>query len=240
MTRANDRANAERKRLERNARRKITRLKNKGVATGSISPLRKVDVSDTNAVKRYNKQLRDFNSRQTQYIAGREGTPIEAKSWKKYLKLQKKWNKLHRAYWNKKKDKKLVGQDMTLYQKAAITARKTLFGALEYQRDLDPAKLTGEADLANRIEVLKRETAPSYAAKRAKKMRQDIGPMLERYNSQELTDAIDSLSTRQLVILQNESLFVEDFFTIDYAWSPMEWDMRINYLLDIVDKVSRM
>lgn len=53
MTKANENARARVADAERRARRKIKRLQNKGVRTGSVEPFRTVDPSNTRALKSY-------------------------------------------------------------------------------------------------------------------------------------------------------------------------------------------
>lgn len=60
MTKANDAARARVADAERRARRKIKRLQKKGIRTGSITPFRDVDPSNTRALNSYHKQLEQF------------------------------------------------------------------------------------------------------------------------------------------------------------------------------------
>lgn len=238
MTKANDNANKERKDLERRVRRKLSRLENKGIRTGSISPIKNIDTANTRSVKSYNKQMRDFMKRENQYVAGYDGTPIKEKDWREYQKLEKRRNEVHLKRLNDYRDKTLIGQDMTILQKAAITSRSTIFNAIEYMRNLTPEKVKGAKDLKRRTGILKRELSPNYLRNRANRLREDVLKTIDIYNSSELKQKFEKLSNRQLQRLQNESLFVEDFFTFNYGWTDDEWQSRIEYLIEIIDTVN--
>ena len=93
MTKANENARARVADAERRARRKIKRLQNKGVRTGSVEPFRTVDPSNTRALNSYANQLEKFISRSTRFVAGRDGTPIPYTAYRDYKRLERQWNR---------------------------------------------------------------------------------------------------------------------------------------------------
>ena len=101
MTKANENARARVADAERRARRKIKRLQNKGVRTGSVEPFRTVDPSNTRALNSYANQLEKFISRSTRFVAGRDGTPIPYTAYRDYKRLERQWNREHNRYWQK-------------------------------------------------------------------------------------------------------------------------------------------
>ena len=99
MTKANENARARVADAERRARRKIKRLQNKGVRTGSVEPFRTVDPSNTRALNSYANQLEKFISRSTRFVAGRDGTPLPYTAYRDYKRLERQWNREHDRYW---------------------------------------------------------------------------------------------------------------------------------------------
>lgn len=217
MTKANDNANAERKRLEKNARAKLRRLQKSGVSVGNLSPIQPVDTSDTRAVKRYNQQLRNFNSRDNSLVAGYSGQAVSAKLWKEYQRIEKLWNQEHRRYWSKWREKPLysagVEQAMSaeLYQRMRGT-RGT--ANPEYQRSANLASIKGNKDLQRRIERLSRELTPEYRQRRAEAFVKNISDKIESFGDDELTQLFERLTVEQAERLQRQTLFQTNFFEL--------------------------
>lgn len=213
-TKRNKEVNAERMRLERNARRKLQRLKAKGVNIGGLKPIRPVNVSDTRAVKKYNEELKKFNNRSTQYVAGYGGIAIPKSEWVAYQKVEREWNKLHQQYWNANISTPLISEPaMTLGEQSEIRGGKgTLYGAPSYQRKLPAEKVRSLKHLKRIQAKLEHELTDEYRDERMYAYRTNILSMATNYNDSRLIDAIMSLNDRQLERLHAEGIFDADLF----------------------------
>lgn len=217
MTKANDAARAHVKDAERRARRKIKRLQGKGVRTGSVSPFRDVDPSDTRALKSYANDLERFVSRSTRFVAGRDGTPIPYSAYRDYKRIERQWNREHDRYWRKFADQPFMtaygDSDMTLGQRSAAAHVKGLpYGDIGYRRELLPGQIRSEKDLERRKKILKRELSPSYQRERVRQLRRNMMEHAATFNDERIPKAIRRLSNEQLFALQNFTSFVPLYF----------------------------
>lgn len=217
MTKANENARARVADAERRARRKIKRLQNKGVRTGSIAPFRDVDPSNTRALKSYANDLEKFISRSTRFVAGRDGTPIPYTAYRDYKRIERQWNKEHNKYWQKFANQPFMtaygAADMTLGQRSAAAHVKGLpFGNIDYQRELLPEQIRSVKDLEQRKKILKRELSPSYQRKRITQLRKNLLEHAATFNDPRIPNMIRKLSNEQLFALQNFTNFVPLYY----------------------------
>lgn len=217
MTKANDDARARVKDAERRARRKIKRLQNKGIRTRGISPFRDVDESNTRELKRYARDLEQFVSRSTRFVAGRDGTAIPYAAYRDYKRIERQWNKEHDRYWQKFAHQPFLtayGEaDMTLGQRSAASHVKGLpFGNIGYQRELSPEQVRSVDDLEQRKKILKRELSPSFQRKRIKQLRKNLLEHAATFNDPRISDMIKKLRNEQLFALQNFTNFVPLYY----------------------------
>ena len=217
MTRANDAARARVADAERRARRKIMRLQNKGIRTGSITPFRDVDSSNTRALNSYHKQLEKFISRETRFVAGQDGTPIPYSAYRDYRRLERQWNKQHDKYWRKYADKPFLtayGEtDTTLGLRSQISKIKGLqYKGIDFVRDTPASMLKGVQDIKRRARILKQELSPSYQKKRMRELRKNLIANAATFNDPTLPNMIKKLSNEQLFALQNFTNFVPLYY----------------------------
>lgn len=217
MTKANENARARVADAERRARRKIKRLQNKGVRTGSVEPFRTVDPSNTRALKSYARDLEQFVSRSTRFVAGRDGTPIPYTAYRDYKRIERQWNKEHNKYWQKFADQPFMtaygAADMTLGQRSAAAHVKGLpFGNIDYQRELSPEQIRSVKDLEQRKKILKREMSPSFQRERITQLRKNLLEHAATFNDPRIPDMIKKLSNDQLFALQNFTNFVPLYY----------------------------
>lgn len=217
MTKANDNARAHVKDAERRARRKIRRLQNRGIRTGSISPFREVDPSNTRALKSYARELEKFVSRSTRFVAGRDGTPIPYTAYRDYKRIERQWNREHNRYWAKFADQPFMtaygASDMTLGERSAAARVKGLpFGNIGYRRELLPEQIRSVSDLEKRKKILQREMSPSYQRKRITQLRKNLLEHAATFNDPRIPDMIKKLSNEQLFALQNFTNFVPLYY----------------------------
>lgn len=217
MTKANENARARVADAERRARRKIKRLQNKGVRTGSVEPFRTVDPSNTRALNSYANQLEKFISRSTRFVAGRDGTPIPYTAYRDYKRLERQWNREHNRYWQKFAAHPFLTaygeSDTTLGMRSAMAHVKGLpFGNIDYQRQLLPEQIRSEADLRKRAQILKRELSPTYQRKRITQLRKNLLEHAATFNDPRIPNMIRKLSNEQLFALQNFTNFVPLYY----------------------------
>lgn len=217
MTKANENARAHVKDAERRARRKIKRLQNKGIRTGSVAPFRDVDPSNTRALKSYARDLEKFISRSTRFVAGRDGTPIPYTAYRDYKRIERQWNREHDRYWAKFANQPFMtaygAADMTLGQRSAAAHVKGLpFGNIDYQRELLPEQIRSVKDLEQRKKILKRELSPSFQRKRITQLRKNLLEHAATFNDPRIPNMIKKLSNEQLFALQNFTNFVPLYY----------------------------
>ena len=84
---------AEIARLEARARAKVRRIEKQGVKlSGSqYDPLRESAGASYRERARYADELRRFTSRNTQFVAGREGRPITNYDWQSYKRAEQSY-----------------------------------------------------------------------------------------------------------------------------------------------------
>lgn len=217
MTKANDAARARVADAERRARRKIKRLQNKGIRTGSITPFRDVDPSNTRALNSYHKQLEQFISRETRFVAGQDGTPIPYSSYRDFRRLERQWNKQHDKYWRKYADKPFLtayGEtDTPLGMRSQMTKIKGLqYKGIDYVRETPASALKGIPDIKRRSDILKKELSPTYQKKRIQQLRKNLLENAASFNDPALPNMIKKLSNEQLFALQNFTNFVPLYY----------------------------
>lgn len=236
MTKANDAARARVADAERRAKRKVRRLQKKGVRTGTISPFRTVDASNTRAMNAYAKELEQFVSRSTRFVAGRDGTPIPYTAYRDYKRIERQWNREHNKYWERFAEQPFItaygASDTTLGMRSAISHVKGLpFGNIGYTRELLPEQIRSEADLRKRMEILKRELSPSYQRKRVSQLRKNLLEHAATFNDERLPKMIRKLTNEQLFALQNFTNFVPLY----YRYINTDRDNAMGAQADAVD-----
>lgn len=256
MTKANDRAREQLKDAQRRAKRKVRRLKNKGIATKNIEPFRNdIDLSNTVQVKQYTKHLENFISRKNRIVAGYEGTPIKWSDYKRFKEVEKKWNKKHNEIWRSYIKKKTVDSrgetDITVeLQEMLVKANggKPMVG-LNYERNASLKNLRGIKDIKRREEIMKRELSPNYLNDRVKKLRKDLMKDIAFFNSPELEKKIRGMTNEQLLELNVRTDFVSLYFSLietdgdgtGYAEVDMdELNKHIGFMLGTIDQIKAL
>lgn len=251
MTKANDRARAAVADAERRARRKIKRLQNKGVRTGSIKPFREVDASDTWALKRYAKDLERFVSRQTRYVAGYDGTPIPYNTYRDFRRLEKRYNVAHAKWWDKYGQQSFItaeGASETTIAERSLAARLKgmAFGGASAYRETPAERLRGVKDIEKRSAIMRKELSPSYQKERTRALRKNLLAHASEFNDPRIPKMIRKLSNEHLFALQNFTNFVplyyrykttNDEVTLGTDIDAMEHDAQVQHMIDTIEQV---
>ena len=252
MTKANENARAHVKDAERRARRKIKRLQNKGIRTGGIAPFRDVDPSNTRALNSYARDLENFVSRSTRFVAGRDGTPIPYTAYRDYKRIERQWNKEHNRYWQKFAQHPFLTaygeSDTTLGMRSSMAHVKGLpFGDIGYKRELLPEQIRSVEDLRKRMQILKRELSPSYKRKRITQLRKNLLEHAATFNDPRIPNMIKKLSNEQLFALQNFTNFVPIYYrymstnveiTLGEDIDATEHDAQVEHMLMLIEQVK--
>lgn len=217
MTKANERARAQVKDAERRAKQKLRRLEKKGIRVGTISPIKKVDLSDTWAAKRYAKELNKFVSRNQRYIAGQEGSPLFYKEFAKLKKLEKAYNKKHTEFWKEFGGKSLITGE-GVFSSVAERAEMLKFGVPHFKKpsfkmDIKPVQIKSKKQLSRMIKQLEVEINPRTDLKRLKGARFRLALYAENYDGQ-LARKIRALSNKQLMVLLMQTDFEEVMISV--------------------------
>lgn len=251
MTKANDRARAAVADAERRARRKIKRLKNKGVRTGGIIPFREVDASDTWALKRYAKDLERFVSRQTRYVAGYDGTPIPYETYRDFRRLEKRYNAAHAKWWDTYGNQPFItaeGASETTIAERSLAARLKgmAFGGASAYRETPAEKLRGVKDIEKRSAIMRKELSPTYQKERVRNLRKNLIAHASEFNDPRISKLIRKLSNDQLFALQNFTNFVPLYYrymstnvevTLGEDIDATEYDAQVQHMIDTIEQV---
>lgn len=219
QTKANAAANAKVKDAERRAKRKMQRLRRKGVLTGSINPLESVPSNDTWALKAYANRLEKFISRDTRYVAGYEGTPIPYADYRDYKRVEREWNREHRKTWEKFASKPFYtgagesGMSVSQAREIGKLERRLI----EYERSADPSSFKSVAHLRKRMERLRAEMTGEYRDRRIDTLRENMVRAAQTSNDDVLASSIEDLSPTQLQALYEQTDFVERLMG-SYEW----------------------
>ena len=246
-TKANQAANAALKDATRRANRKLKRLQKKGIRTGSISPIRPVDTSDTRAVKKYTKELENFISRQTRFVRGRDGSPIPYEYWRDFKRLERDYNRTHAKFWSRFGDMPFLttagASDMTLRERDRMLQRPLI----ERRADVQPDQINSMSDLKRRAKTMLKEISPNYQANRMKQLRKNLLEHSMTYNDSRLPRMIRSLSEEQLFALQAMTNFVPVYFhfistevnvSLGEMADEMEHEAQVQHLIDTIEQVQ--
>ena len=114
---------AEIARLEARARAKVRRIEKQGVRlSGSqYDPLRESAGASYRERARYADELRRFTSRNTQFVAGREGRPITNYDWQSYKRAEQAYVRKAKTQFEEVKDFKLSSGESVGERMAKIT-----------------------------------------------------------------------------------------------------------------------
>lgn len=246
---ANKQTIATMRKLEKRAQQKLKRLQDNGVRTGSISPLKQVDTSNKGKVKAYIRDLKRFNSRKTQYVAGRDGTPLPEAEIKYYRELEKKWNKAHKKFWKNYADQPFFTpegeSDVTLGELSSYVHVKGLpYGDINYQRNVSVENIRGLKDLRRRIKIMETETSKDYEQSRLKNLRINMQNFAHILNDQRLLDMVEDMTDDQLLELWTNSDFVEIFYHAypgkngNAVSKAMDYEKDVEHMLQLVEGVK--
>lgn len=226
MTRANERARVQVRDAERRAKQKLRRLENKGVRVGSISPIKKVDLSDTWAAKRYAKELNKFVEREQRFIAGQEGSPLLYKEFSKLKKLEKAYNKKQLEFWEEHGSAPILtvaGSVSSVAERAEMLKHGIpRFKKPSFKMNVKPEQIKSKKQLERMIKQVELEINPRTDLKRLKNARFKLALYAEKFD-EPLARKIRALTNKQLMVLLMQtdfeevlnSIYPDDYVAVD-------------------------
>lgn len=232
---------------ERRVKAKLNRLKNKGIRTGAINPLKNVEGLNAKQKQSYVYNLERFIDQQ--FIGGSDGTPI-----RRSVVQQIRYNE--RAI-NRQRAERYG------YDKTPASEIRTFMGARRLDELQEIQKLNyGRVSTApipqRRIETLKSENAalnylrnlqhiqtPEYSNKKMQVLRDNMEQRARAINSDRLLKILPQLTDQEIEELYSKSDFIEVLFWQSNAQinahdlaepiqQVMQFDNQEETLLDLI------
>ena len=221
MAKPLDSKRAEVLRLQRNAGKKISRVKGKQgavVAGSEYDPRRALsDIStmrgrDLDAMIR---RLTRFNSRDTQFVAGHEGVPMPRTDWRAYVAAQEGLNAKKKREHDSVKDIPMPLGDETIGQRTAkMTPDHAGAGnpAVNPFRPVNrlPGDITGTAKLKALTKKLRKQQGSKWDAEEHIATRNIFRDMIDKIGAPELAAAVGALSPKQFMVMWHYTSFASD------------------------------
>jgi hypothetical protein len=217
-----DALRAEIRRKQRNAQAKINRNKHKGINLGSTNynprnaDLAKFMRYTTKQLIAYGKKLDEFTSRNTQFVAGANGTPLERSAFERYKELERKHNAIGESRMGERGGFKAPGSGMTIREREATMRpdSKRAQGDVvnrPYSKIERKAINIASADALEKLtRDMERKLNRSYLPKKMKESRQQLREMLTMIGNDELNKHAQGLTDFQFDVLWNDTKFATD------------------------------
>ena len=184
-----------------------------GVNTNPVFPKKPQDLTNESAARKYLKRLNKFNS--TDYVAGREGSPLDRSLYDTYMKtfqVQRQYYRVTQEFANR--TPYITGgrpSDMTL-QEYPMTD-KAFHDRMVKDSVPDIEGIRSNADLKRRIKALNSMMKPGYMTNYTDQMRKILDDTISYWNSPELEQALEGLSESQMFALLKYTDFMDQYRT---------------------------
>lgn len=241
MTKANDRAREKVRDAERRAKRKLARLRNKGIATRSINPIHPVDPTNTRALNSYAANLEKFISRKNAYVGINEGTPIPKTLWLKYKRTERTWNNFKRAQAERAKNRPYITTPGVQHD----TTRSILeMMRKDAWKDAQLRNIKSKKELKERIKRLEHEMTKSFQIERGKRVRANVFEKIDYFDDKaraRMIKALNRLTNEEMMILSAESNFESAFYSWingDYSNKDMSTEEKDSAEISFAENVE--
>lgn len=198
---------------ERTAYAHAADLQADGVNTNPVFPKKPKDLTVESAARKYLKRLRAFNS--TDYVAGREGTPLDRGLYDTYMKTfqaQRQYYRVTQEFANR--TPYITGgrpADVTLQE--YLMTEKAFHDRMVKDSVPDVAGIRSNADLRRRIKGLNTMMRPGYMTNYTDQMRAILDDTISYWNSPELESALEGLTESQMFALLKYTDFMDQYRT---------------------------
>lgn len=198
--------------LERRATRKVQRLARNGVdiSGGKLDVRRRkgqIKRYTQSQLHAYEKELRGFISRKTQYYGDVKGRPISRDAWLMYKRAERAYNKKTAEDFRQYENIRLPNSDETIRQrmeKITPTHRRMAQGPVNAPYEVLerlPKNVASVKDLKRLQRGLEDRVRPGNFEKRLREARDQFSKMIEITGNDELAKEFRGLNDRQTYVL---------------------------------------
>lgn len=194
----------------KNATKKVSRLKAKGVAIGNTrndprENLAAVRQMSSVQLRQYRMELGEFNSRGTAYVPGVKGAPLSKARFDEYKRLEAKYNSRLKNRIDGIKDLKIPGNDLTIGERynKMVPKGRSISGASSrfHPYDRRSKGFPSNKALDAAIDDLNKRMVPGFEAQQDRKLRENFMKLMEFSDRPDILKAAESLNADQFDIL---------------------------------------
>ncbi len=216
----NDLANlrADVARMRRSATRKISRLKtgkSVHISGTEFDPRRTTTAHKSYTRKQlesYQRELKSFLSRETQYVPDAKNRPIPRAEWREYKKVEAQHRDSVGKIFERMKNVQLPSGETVNERLAKMDVlhkrmHNPVTNPFYDPRDRESGDVTDRDSLRKLRDDLQRKSSPDNQTARVTEAKSQLEKMLSVINSPEIIDAVKGLSQGQFVALWNYTAF---------------------------------
>lgn len=202
---------------QRNAGRKLSRLRGLGVNSSDIDPRK-----DVKLVRRYTKsqlgaqlvRLEGFNSRKTQFVPGARGLPIPKADWVRYQKTEKSYNTMIDLSSSSIGSLRIGDSSMTIAEHYATIIPKNGVsmggGSMRYHPLNRSSKGVVKPENIDKLIVdLEKRMQPGYQSEQEKRIRDNFDALLKYSGRGDLSELAHKLEPGMFHLIWNFSPVVQ-------------------------------
>lgn len=234
----------------KNATKKVSRLKAKGVAIGNTrndprENLAAVRQMSPVQLRQYRMSLGEFNSRETAFVAGVKGAPLSKVKYDQYKRLEAKYNAGLKNKIDSIKDVKIPGNDLTIGERynKMVPKGRSISGASSrfhpYDRRAKGFPSNKALDVA--IEDLERRLVPGFQSQQDTKLRENFEELMKFSGRPDVLKASQGLTAEQFDILWSfdnmVSSIVENYAAVMDMLSGDDESMEREAINEVYDDI---
>lgn len=243
---------AEVKHLQRNAGKKLGRLRDKGINVRSLDPRK-----DAALINRYNKtqlksqleRLGNFTARTNQFVPGVRGVPIPAAEWRKYKAVEKKYNLQIEATQAAVGNIRLGKSSLTIAERYAVLVPRTGpsmgGGSMRYFPINRSSKgIVSPEGVERLILDTRKRMAPGFQSEQEERQRENFDKLLKYSNRDDIRKLAEQLTAEEFAIIWNFSPVVstlaENYHSMLAMMSDMDSALELSGIDESFDEIHDM
>lgn len=234
----------------KNATKKVSRLKAKGVAIGNTrndprENLAAVRQMSSVQLRQYRMELGEFNSRGTAYVPGVKGAPLSKARFDEYKRLESKYNERLKRKIDGIKDVKIPGNDLTIGERynKMVPKGRSISGASSrfhpYNRHSKGFPNNKALDAA--IDDLQNRLVPGFQSQQDRKLRDNFEELMKFSGRPDVLKASQALTAEQFDILWSfdnmVSSIVENYAAVMDMLSGDDESMEREAINEVYDDI---
>lgn len=244
---------AEVKRLQRNAGKKLARLRAKGIKnTHTIDPRKEtalVNRYNTTQLKTQLERLGKFNSRSNQFVPGVRGVALPAAEWTRYKRVEKAFNKRIELMKNTIGGIKLGASTLTIAERFDLMVPNSGpsmgGGSMRYfPLNRSSKGLPKKESIPKLIADLEKKMEPGYQSDQEQRIRDNFDKLLKYSNRDDLRALATELTAEEFAIIWNFSntvqTLVENYYTIMMMMSDKDSALEFSGIEESFDEIRDM